>query len=46
MGRTVVKSEDRRHSKQAGVDILISVTVVGVGSKLLVRSYSDHVLMW
>ena len=46
MGRTIVKSEDRRHSKQAGVDILISVTAVSVGSKLLVRSYSDHVLMW
>ena len=35
-----------RHSKQAGVGILISVTAVGVGSKPLVRSYSDHVLMW
>ena len=46
MGRTIVKSEGRRHSKQAGVDILISVTAVRVGSKLLVRSYSDHVLMW
>ena len=46
MRRTIVKSEGGRHSKQAGVDILISVTVVSVGSKLLVRSYSDHVLMW
>ena len=35
-----------RHSKQAKEDILISVTAVDVGSKLLVHSYSDHVLMW
>ena len=46
MRRTIVKSEGGRHSKQAGVDILISVTAVGVGSKLLVHNYSDHVLMW